>query len=316
LVKDLRFEHLSFFSLKGSEVSLTPPIIFACGGIFDVRLPEPTSVRGFFLEHTASKESELHSYIRLAENFKDWLHDSKYSDLKTFEEDLAHISSLILIFLESPGTIAELGLFSTNINLIKKLAVFINQDHYDIDSFIKLGPIRYIDKKNEEAIYSYPWKDSDLKNTIKINLTNISQDIKDLLNKQHKKEEFQQDNPGHISFLIFELILIFKALKYNEISRLLECLDLSITKPELNRFLFLLEKLEFISKKRFGGSDFYCPMQKQSRVSFSLKDKSKKIDRSTITMAAMLFYKQEPSERHRQTMLSSLVAEEEIGKGL
>jgi hypothetical protein len=33
-------------------------------------------------------------------------------------------------------------------------------------------------------------------------------------------------------------------------------------------------------------------------------------------MAAVQFYSQEPSERHRQTMLSTLVAEEEIGNDL
>ena len=315
MVKDLRFERLSFFSFKGSEVSLTPPIIFACGGIVDVQLPEPKSVRGFFIEHIASKESQLHSYIRLAENFKDWLHDSKYADLKTFEEDLAHISSLILIFLESPGTIAELGLFTTYDNLINKLMVFVSEDHYESDSFIKLGPLRYISDKNEEMVRCYPWDEKNLKNSTKSVLKDISQDIKDLLKKYNKKEMFQIDNPGHISFLIFEIILLFKALKYNEISKFLDCLDLSISKSELNRFLFLLEKLEFISKKSYG-SEFYYPLQKQSRVRFSLKDKTKKIDKSAITMAAVQFYTQEPSERHRQKILSMLFARDEIGQVL
>ncbi|MBD9357449.1 retron St85 family effector protein [Methylomonas albis] len=299
--------------MEGSEVLLTPPIIFACGGNTDVRLPEPESVRGYFIQHVASKEPQLSPYIQLAENFKDWLHDSKYSDLKTFEEDLAHISSLILLFLESPGTIAELGLFSTNINLIKKLVIFVGADHFGNDSFINLGPLRYIEQKNQEAIYSYPWKDKDIKNTVKNHLVNISQDVKDLLEKKHKKEFFDKNNPGHIAFLVFEIVLIFKALKYSEIFNFLACLELSISKPKLTRLLFLLEKLELISKKRYGGSDFYFPIQKNSRVSLSLKDKDNKIDRLTLTMAAMQFYTQDPNERHRQTMLGSLFVKEETG---
>ena len=161
----------------------------------------------------------------------------------------------------------------------------------------------------------YPWDEKNLKNSTKSVLKDISQDIKDLLKKYNKKEMFQIDNPGHISFLIFEIILLFKALKYNEISKFLDCLDLSISKSELNRFLFLLEKLEFISKKSYG-SEFYYPLQKQSRVRFSLKDKTKKIDKSAITMAAVQFYRQEPSERHRQKILSMLFAREEIGQDL
>ena len=222
---------------------------------------------------------------------------------------------MILIFLESPGTIAELGLFTTYDNLINKLMVFVSEDHYESDSFIKLGPLRYISDKNEEMVRCYPWDEKNLKNSTKSVLKDISQDIKDLLKKYNKKEMFQIDNPGHISFLIFEIILLFKALKYNEISKFLDCLDLSISKSELNRFLFLLEKLEFISKKSYG-SEFYYPLQKQSRVRFSLKDKTKKIDKSAITMAAVQFYTQEPSERHRQKILSMLFAREEIGQVL
>jgi hypothetical protein len=291
--------------LKGSEVFLTPPIIFACGGNADVRLPEPESVRGFFIEHITSKEPELFRYIRIAEDFKDWLNDSKYGDLKTFEEDIAHISSLILIFLESPGTIAELGLFATHDNLIDKLIIFVSEVHYNSDSFIKLGLLRYLSGKNEDTVRCYPWDDKNLKSTAKAVINDISEDIKELLSKHRKREIFQKENPGHISFVIFEIILLFKALKYNEILDLLECLNLSISKQKLNRFLFLLEKLEFISKKNYG-SEFYYPVQKQSRVSFSLKDKTKKIDRLAITMAAMQFYMQDPKERHRQTVLKNL----------
>ena len=301
--------------MKGSEVSLTPPIIFACGGNADVRLPEPKSVRGFFIEHIVSREPELFSHIRIAENFKDWLNDSKYADLKTFEEDIAHISSLILIFLESPGTIAELGLFATYDNLIDKLIIFVSEFHYSSDSFIKLGLLRYLSGKNEDIVRCYPWDDNNLKNTAKSVINDISEDIKDLLSKHHKREVFQEENPGHISFVIFEIILLFKALKYNEIMDSLECLGLCISKQKLNRFLFLLEKLGFISKKSYG-SEFYYPLQKQSRVSLSLKDKTKKIDKSAITMAAMQFYMQEPKERHRRRMLSSLLVSEDSGEKL
>lgn len=73
-----------------------------------------------FLRYVSSIECNLIDQITLAEEFKDWIHDSVYKDLLDFENDIAHISSLIVIVLESPGALAELGLFVRNKVLNKK----------------------------------------------------------------------------------------------------------------------------------------------------------------------------------------------------
>ncbi len=50
--------------------------------------------------------------VRIAEHYKDWSHDSIYRDLVSFERHVAELSSVIVLVLESPGSIADLGLFS------------------------------------------------------------------------------------------------------------------------------------------------------------------------------------------------------------
>lgn len=75
---------------------------------------ENKTVRALLYDHLSVKHSQLFSSLVLVEEFKDWLHDSIYPDLLTFESDLAETASLVVISLESPGALAELGSFSVN----------------------------------------------------------------------------------------------------------------------------------------------------------------------------------------------------------
>src|SRR5690606_20140493 len=49
--------------------------------------------------------------------------------------------------LESPGAIAELGLFSALEEFQEKLLIFVDNAHYQADSFIRLGPIQYLENR-------------------------------------------------------------------------------------------------------------------------------------------------------------------------
>jgi hypothetical protein len=50
----------------------------------------------------------------LAEDAFRLFRDSDYSDLISFEEDLARIASVVLVIAESAGSLAELGAFASN----------------------------------------------------------------------------------------------------------------------------------------------------------------------------------------------------------
>src|SRR5690606_22457931 len=121
----------------------------------------------------------------------DWIHDSIYEDLLTFESDLAKIASLVIIPLESAGAIAELGCFASNDQLREKLLVIISQKHFDKKSFIKLGPLRRIPESN---ILAYPYDPKSPNTTIDPYLEAIHQSIKEYGIKLHKSTTFKKDN--------------------------------------------------------------------------------------------------------------------------
>lgn len=73
-------------------------------------------------------------------------------DLLTFEEFIAALCDLIILFPESYGSVCELGAFSARDNLLKKLIVINDRSHMNTKSFITLGPIKRIREYNEKSV--------------------------------------------------------------------------------------------------------------------------------------------------------------------
>ena len=83
--------------------------------------------------------------------------DNAFPDLFELENYLAHLADVIVLFVESPGSIAELGAFAASDTLRPKLLAVRNTFYASEQSFIADGPIRKIWNTNEESVQSYTW---------------------------------------------------------------------------------------------------------------------------------------------------------------
>lgn len=300
---DKRLESLAYISLKNSRVILTHPILFLCGGQVDVKSPAPTSVRGALVEHLHKAQCHLADSITLAEDFKDWIHDAVYKDLLAFESDIAHISSLIVIILESPGALAELGLFVKNKALKNKILVFVRQDHYEENSFIRLGPLRYLQGVKESSVCSYPWNNDDLAGSLSTSLKEMREDILGAISNRDDSEAFNIDNEGHIAFVIYEVIKVFRALKFMEIEAYLQAIDINITRDKLKRLLFLLDKFNLIDSSSRGHIEYYYATIDVVMVEFAGK-----FEPTKVKLAAQQYYATNDGETKRMHIIKSAYA--------
>ena len=87
--------------------------------------------------------------IFYADNVWDFLASQESQNSLEMETELARLSDMVCVIVESPGTIAELGAFSNNKELRKKLLPILNVKHKDDPSFINSGPVTWIN--NESA---------------------------------------------------------------------------------------------------------------------------------------------------------------------
>ncbi|MGR6874714.1 retron St85 family effector protein [Pseudomonas sp. HK3] len=298
---DTRKEHLAHISLEKSRVDLSSPIIFLCGGLVDQTEVEATSIRSAFLSHISKVGCDTADQVTLAENFKDWIHDSVYKDLLDFENDIALISSLIVIILESPGALAELGLFVRNHSLNQKLIIFVNDEHYGSQSFISLGPLRYLEALKKNTVCAYPWDVNDLDESLKDSLPEMHDDLLNSMKKLDNSEAFDINNEGHISFVLYEIIRLFKALKITEIESYSNEIGITIKREKLKRLLFLLQKFELISMRKRGHDEYYYAVKDIDKIHFGGR-----LDKNKVKVSAMQYYAFNESESRRFSFIKWL----------
>jgi len=285
------------FPLRHIHADYGQPIIFVCGG------NTPLSVRHKFIQYCTARDAELEKCFIRAEVFKDYLAKSIYPDLLTFEDDIANVSSRVIIFLESPGAIAELGLFCARDQFKEKLIVFAQTNKVDgMDSFIYLGPITYLKRLNESAVNVYPWTDDGEIDNAHLSL--ILADVKESLNKAHREEKFNIKNTGHVAFLIHDIISVAQPVRLVEIQTAVSATGIDIIKPELERLLYLLKCVNLISSQQYSSSEYFYTATAVHKLSIS----NTHFDRteSKIALSSFTLETNVSAERKRRNVSEAL----------
>src|SRR6267378_1696843 len=116
----------SSIDLDASKVLNFPSLIFLCGGPVEPGNGIQPSLRALFHRRLQQSHPELCDRVLLAEQANKWSKTSKHYDhLFDLENDLAYLSAIIMLFVESPGSIAELGAFCNVEPLRKKLVAVL-----------------------------------------------------------------------------------------------------------------------------------------------------------------------------------------------
>jgi hypothetical protein len=117
-------------SVKIAECRIvsTPSFVFLCGGPTAATGPE-ISARDHFHRYLAANAPQIERRVKLAETINSWFDHDTFGDLLELEEYLADVSDLIVIFVESPGSIAELGAFAGSEALRPRTLAVLNSTY-------------------------------------------------------------------------------------------------------------------------------------------------------------------------------------------
>ncbi len=270
---DPREKLTSHVSIDDGSIRPFEGIIFLCGGSVDATSHRPVSIRDALCREIA-KEPTLQRRARLAEDYRNWSFDGHYKDLSSFEDHLAELSSVIVLALESGGSLAELGLFSALKSFQKKLIVFISNHHYDQDSFIRLGPIKFLEESIDNQAECFPWvrlnmsrEEVDLDEIDRIQ-PELIEALKERIPKSPGEEKFDRGRWLHQALLVCELVWLMSALTLGEISSFFEELGIHIDLREIKRILFMLENVELISIEPRSMQRFYLSRIDKSYVNW------------------------------------------------
>lgn len=145
--------HMRLFLDNNATKFITyPKFVFLCGKAFLSSDEYDKSNRGIIDKYLTTKSKDV--FIVLSEKLWEDSFNSSI-DLLTFEEFLAEVSDVIILFVESPGSFCELGAFAYADKLFSgKLIIVIDEKYKEDKSFIITGPTAKAKKDGAEVIYA------------------------------------------------------------------------------------------------------------------------------------------------------------------
>lgn len=310
--KDPRDGFIDLIDIEKSRVQLEPHVVFVCGGPVDVKTTKNHSIRNMFMNLSGAVGGIADGFV-LAENFKDW--EQGYSNLSDFENDIAFLSSMIVIFLESEGALTEFGLFFGNSMIRDKLVVVVHKEFHKSESFIDYGLLRPMEAKSQSSVKVFTIDHRDIESVDEDEVKEILDDIIEDCEFKDKTLQFNALNRGHQIFLILQVVILFQALTKIEIRQYIERLYVPILPKEIDSALYILQKFNFVILEKRSSQYFYVAVKNlASRVNLSFKkDVGRRYDAAAIKIAVDEFYvaAQESDRTHRRrvSILSSLRAE-------
>lgn len=311
---DPRSAFLARVDLAKTRVRNLGGFVFLCGGQSDLTFEPILSVRHLiYNELTSGKHGDIAGRLKFAEDIQDWFRGGIYKDLVTFEEHLAGLSDVIVLVVESPGAIAELGAFAVSPAISDRLLVLVAELHYEQESFIKLGPIKRLENQNKDSVLVHDWHDLDLGrpkvqfDKLRDEMPGIVGAIRSFMSPANTERIFKREDSSHQMLLICDLVDLFGALPYKEIQEYLAFLSIEISAEKLDQYLFLLGKCGLLKIKPKGhGRYFYCENW-VPRISFGLIP-GEVLDKQRLRVDIVEFYDTHEKTRAQVVKLIRKVA--------
>jgi hypothetical protein len=286
----------------GAEIEKLPSLLAIFGGTLSTQLEidagnQPKSKRDAFIRWLRKDRDDLQPSILLPESYDDWSNFNTYSDLLLFEEDLGYLTAAVVIFLEAPGSIAELGAFSQITSLRDRLVIVVTDDHHPKKSFISLGPLRQLESRDPASVCVIP----------DVEPHALSEDIDVIINAVEKKifankprHAFDAQSKQHQFILALDLISIYEAITFTEIKSIFDYFKTDVNESRLHQILYTLEKSTLIRNQRYGGITYYLPsIRGEYWMDFRGKDASTKFNRPRVSSKIQRELTREKSERNR-----------------
>ena len=261
-------------SMKPDDFRVHAPsmVVFLCGGLIDASSPSPLTLRDAFVR-TINASAPKFSVV-LAEDAKPLTADGDYKDLFSFESDIAQIVGLILLFSESPGSLAELGAFAALDTVAPSLLAVLDDHYYAASSFIRYGPVSFLENKygeewilvldRDEVGISKRGTNEDL--NLKAFASAVLPAVERRLQAKPIWSKLDRTNSGHGILFMTGLCQEFGALTIGEIKDYLT--SFGISSDRLQNYVYCAQLLGWIKKIRKGNNNFYVATPGESALDY------------------------------------------------
>lgn len=219
--------------------------------------------------------AETDTFYTFARFYRDWLE---------FETDIAELAQLTLVFCESPGSLAELGVFVSRPEIAANLLVLIDDLHNGARSFIVDGCLEYLTNKYGVASVHVLYRDDiqvesfgphrvDL-DTSRIDLgvfhTRLSAAIPPAIEAHGRRRRFQRGSYGHLAKLATGLIQHYGALTPLELECSFLYLGIEVAQERIDQLLSCTELFGWTRRDRRGSGLFHTAVASKMAIDYAV----------------------------------------------
>lgn len=135
--------------------------------------------------------------------FNELINTSQY-DMLELENILAKSVHVVVICVESPGAIAELGAFANHEELRERLIVIVDRKHKGSRSFIRLGPVRLLERSRKDSVVWW-----NLTDTSDDSVRRLALDLRARIRKRAQKVSVDSTIQNPLVLESFYLLLLY-----------------------------------------------------------------------------------------------------------
>ncbi len=243
--------------------------------------------------------------VRLAEEMEFGVLKSEYSEWMHFEADIAQLSELIVVFSESAGSAAEMTMFAMDEEVAPRMLVFMDDDYYQQESFIRFGPVTSLEGSHGDGtvcVLSLQSMGVVTPNSVKtLDLPLFTRAVEaalvERLSKRHDPRTFNPTNNGHLTKLIVGLVQYYGSLTLDEIDVLLFCLGVGRTPAQIRQHLLCARFYDWIELKKAGQRIFYSALANNMAIHFDFKPGELRRDRKRIRSDYAAYWSKHDTEK-------------------
>lgn len=219
--------------------------------------------------------------LDIPENHEGWWAFSGYSDLLSFERDSCYLARAVILFPESPGSIAELGALAVDDWIVDRLMVIVQRkflEDGERQSFLNLGPLKRAEDRTLRCVIHTPGN-TDLQQD---DFETVLEFLDARLPRVHQTEKLRLENPTHRLLLIADLVDLLMIARPSELQAALLHFGLPISLIDLGRAVELLAFFGLIRIANWGLELFFVRPAKVDRtwVDYTSNEGHPKFDRS------------------------------------
>ena len=180
----------------------------------------------------------------------------------SFEEDIAKVASIVLVISESPGSLAELGAFSSEPAIRDTLRIIVSEEHSVAESFVRYGPIKRVENLDRANLGIFPWKTHKssghlVKASINPHFREIATFIQEKVDAIPNSFSYNLVPQKAIFFDLVWILSLLEAVPPEPLYEAVRLIHPGMTDNEIRNCLYTLRVCKWVSVFSYSGRDYY-----------------------------------------------------------